>query len=361
MMRETKKYKKRGGKRTRKYYGGQATPVLSNNGNNNNHPSELKSIQQKGIVTLGEDKLSNMAGEVGDYVKSKALRLFGLQEIHPSQMQNVSTPASQLLDKSSSVASKLATDVVNVADKTSSAIVQNVNDVLRSPQVNQSLQESLQNTKEIAKDLLQTVNQSLNDPIVKQEFAIAMDNVSDYAKIAVDSLDEPLNDSIDMLNKAGQKALQGASTGMVKVVGDAVGAVPFVGPVVDIGKVVNDGSKAVASVIEAGSEAAEATSLLIGKTSENLKKAIQELDRKKQEAQSIMNRTNNSINQFRNNMPTTPRFQNNMAQNNMAQNNMAQNNMAQNYRGGRRLRETKKIHRRGYSYGKKKTYTKRNF
>lgn len=342
-MRETKKYKKRGGRKTRKHYGG-ASPVLSNVNANN---GELNAVKEKGIVTIGQDKLSTMMDDAGDYVKSKALRLFGLQPIQAPE--NVSTPTSQLLDKSSSVVSKVASDVVNVADKTSSAIVQNVNDVLRTPEVNQSLKQSLQQSGEIAKDLLHTVNESLNDPIVKEEFATAMDNVSDYAKIAVDSLDEPLNESIDMFNKAGEKALQGASTGIVKVVGDAVGAVPFVGPVVDIGKAVNDGSKAITSMIEAGSEAAEATSLLIGKTSDNLKSAIQELDSKKQEAQQIMNRTNNSINRFQNNMAT--------AQNNMT--NLDTTTPFQNARGGRRFRTTKKIHRRGYSYGKRKTSTKR--
>jgi hypothetical protein len=244
-----------------------------------------------------------MAKNVTDYAKTKALRVIGLEPIQENNEQNneANNKTNELTNKLSTGISKVTGDIVKVADQTSSALIQNVNDVLKTPQVNQTVAEAGKETTEIAKNLFKTFNASADNPEFKREFINATNNLADYATIVAQSMDEPINESIDMVRDAGVNAVSGVASGAVRVIGDAAGAVPYVGAVVDIGKAVNDGSKAIGSVIESGTQAVQAASLFIGKTSESFKKGLKMLEEKKKQAQEIMDRTNNSINQFQNN------------------------------------------------------------
>jgi len=252
-------------------------------------------VPKEGIIDIAKNKTVDAMSDVGSYVGKKALRLFGLQPVNSDDQQS-----TNIIGNVSKIANEATSSIGKIANDTTSSIIQNINDVLETPYVNKTVQQSSEDTKEILNNLLTTFNNNLNDPNLKQEFAEATDNLADYTKIAVNSLDEPINETVDMLNKAGVKAISGISSGAIKVATDAAGAVPFVGPIIDLGKAVNDGSKAVSSVIEAGSEATEATSLLIGKTSENFKAGLEALNAKKMEAENILNRTNSSINKFQN-------------------------------------------------------------
>jgi ABC-type transporter Mla subunit MlaD len=82
-------------------------------------------------------------------------------------------------------------------------------------------------------------------------------------------------------------------------------AVPGLGAVIEIGKMLNDGSKAASAVVEAGSEAVETASDAFVETTENVKQGLQELDEKKKMAEQISNRTTKSINDFENPLPAT--------------------------------------------------------
>jgi len=323
-MSRTKKYKKhRHFKKTKKYYGGaydepvnqiqqQSSPPLVQPPKINEEPittnvpinenGTIHELAQEGVFGIVEDKVSDMAKDVTDYVKTKALRVIGLQPIQENnESNNESNKTSELSNELSEGISKVSGDVVKVADQTSSAIIQNINDVLKTPEVNETVAEAGRETTEIAKKLLNTFNATANNPEFKRDFINATNNLADYATIVTESMDEPINQSIDMLHNAGVKAVSGLASGAVRVMGDAAGAVPYVGAVVDIGKAVNDGSKAIGSVIESGTEAVQAASMVIEKTSESFKKKLQMLEEKKKQAEQIMNRTNNSINQFQNN------------------------------------------------------------
>ena len=66
----------------------------------------------------------------------------------------------------------------------------------------------------------------------------------------------------------------------------------------EAGKIVNDVSKSVGTVVEAGTEAATAVSELVIDTKKNMDESIKELEKKKNLAQNITNRTNESIEEF---------------------------------------------------------------
>jgi ABC-type transporter Mla subunit MlaD len=185
-----------------------------------------------------------------------------------------------------------------VANQTAADTIGNVNEVLGSPQLNETVQQAAKNTTILSENLLENFNDAINSPEMKQETAEALNNIGDYTEIAVEALDKPLDKAIDELNEAGTKAASGAISGVIKVSTDAVAAVPYLGAVVELGKIVNDGSKAIGSVIEAGSETIETVSDLYTDTAKGIDKGIKELEKKKREAEDIRDRTEKSIQKF---------------------------------------------------------------
>jgi hypothetical protein len=290
-------------KKTKKLIGGVSNKKL-------NDEKPIASISQaidekEGIFDIVGDKASNFALETSDFLKNKTLRLFGLQPINEDESNNTSQEVDESVNKLSNAASgvlanvqSIGNDVASVVNKGSAALIGNINDVLESPKVETSVTEAAKETVEIGTKLLNKFNKNLNNPEFKEATKEALDNVGDYAKIGVEALNEPLDQAIDEINQAGNKAAAGVAAGVVKVGTDALGAVPGVGAIIDVGKMINDGTKAASTVVEAGTEATEAASELFIKTNEGIKQGIKELEEKKKEAMDISNRTSDSINQF---------------------------------------------------------------
>ena len=145
-----------------------------------------------------------------------------------------------------------------------------------------------------------TFNQAINDPVVKQEVEQAIDNAGEIGSVMVDAAKEPFNKAVDVAAEAIPKATGAAISGVVKVGTDAMAAIPGVGGVIEIGKIINDSSKAASAVIEAGSEAIETASDLFVETKANMEKGMQALEERKKMAEQISNRTTRSINEFEN-------------------------------------------------------------
>ena len=279
MNKQTKRNRK-AKNQTKKYYGGKS----------------MVSEDSRGVFDLIGDKLSGYSGKAFDYVKNKGLRLAGLQPINQSESNDVDTKINEISDGASGIVS----DVKNVFDKGSAAIIENINDVLVSPKVGESLNEAAEETAEIGEKLLENFNEKFESPEFKEEAKIALDNAADYANIAVEAMDEPINKAVDQLNEAGTKAASGAISGIIKVGTDALAAVPGAGAIIEIGKIANDASKAVGDVASASSQAASTISKVVEETGKNLDEGLDKLDEKKKEAMQISNRTNKSIKSFEN-------------------------------------------------------------
>ena len=283
MNKQTKRNRK-AKNQTKKYYGGKS----------------MVSEDSRGVFDLIGDKLSGYSGKAFDYVKNKGLRLAGLQPINQSESNNSTNDVDTKINEISDGASGIVSDVKNVFDKGSAAIIENINDVLQSPKVGESLNEAAEETAEIGEKLLENFNEKFESPEFKEEAKIALDNAADYANIAVEAMDEPINKAVDQLNEAGTKAASGAISGIIKVGTDALAAVPGAGAIIEIGKIANDASKAVGDVASASSQAASTISKVVEETSKNLDEGLDKLDEKKKEAMQISNRTNKSIKSFEN-------------------------------------------------------------
>lgn len=267
-----------------------------------------------GIFDVIGDKLATFSGNVAGYVENKGLRLLGLKKIKDGEpiknvpvsevdkkIETISDSATNAVSGIAAQASAIGEDIVKVADGTSAAILENVNDVLESPKVERSVVETAKKTAKDAVNLLNKVNVALDTPELKAATEDALDNVADYAEVAVDAMDKPINKAIDTLNKSGAEAASGVGSGLIKVATDMAGAVPGVGAVIDAGKALNDGSAAVGKVVEAASTTVEAVSDAVEQTSENFKEGIEKLNEAKNavaEKTDVLGKGANSLNKL---------------------------------------------------------------
>ena len=242
-----------------------------------------KDTNSKGIFTLIGDKLSNYTGKITNYIKDKGLRLAGLEPI-----------------KKDGVVPPVDNEIGSAASGLAASVIGNVNEVLGSPQLQDSLNNTASETAEIGTNLLENVNEKLSTPQFKEAATKVIDNVADYTNIIVKAIDEPLNNSIDTLNEAGTKAMSGIASGAIKVGTDALAAVPGAGAVIELGKMANDASAAAGDVVEATSDATTAVANIVKETTENMKEGIDDLKNKELEAKQIGGRINKSIHLFEN-------------------------------------------------------------
>jgi len=285
MNKQTKRIRRNRKNKTRKYYGG-AVPeeTVKNSDYVNQSNQSVESNESKGIFDIIGERGLKLSGKAFTYVKDKGLRLFGLQPIQqPEVEQNAATQeVDQKINEIGNAASEIIGDVKDVVDKGSAAVLGNINEVLQSPQVGETLTEAASETAEIGEKLLETFNEKLSTPEIKEEAKIALDNAADYADIAVEALDEPINKAVDQLNEAGTKAASGIAAGIVKVGTDALAAVPGAGAVIEVGKIVNDASRAFGDVASAASEATSTVSKVVEETSKNINEGIEKLEEKKE-------------------------------------------------------------------------------
>jgi len=286
MSKQTKNNKRNKQKnKTQKHYGGYQnntiiTPTNANNTANNN----------EGILNVIGDKLSNYTGSTTNYLKEKGLRFIN------STNNGTNTSSSSSTDENG----KFISNVINVIDKGSAAVLSNVNDILKDPTLKKGIIETAKETATISEDLLENFNNNLSTPKLKEETKKAIDNAADYVELVVTSMDEPINKSIDQLSASGTKAASAAVSGAIKVGTDALGAVPFYGAIIDAGKIANDSFKSFSKMSEAASDASKTFSKIVEESSQNINVGLKELKERKKEASQITNRTMNSINTFQN-------------------------------------------------------------
>ena len=286
--------------KSKRYYGGAQIEHVS--------PVPQERVKPPGIFNLIGDKLATYSGNVAGYVKNKGLRLIGLQEIHPGQepiknesvsavdnkIGQISDAATNAISGLVSQASAIGADVVKVADGTSAAILENVNDVLESPKVEHSVVETAKQTAKDTVNLLNKVNEALDTPELKAVAETTLNNAAEYTNIAVEAMDKPIDKVIDKVNESGAKAAAGVAAGVVRVATDAAAAVPGAGAIIDIGKMVNDSTAAVGKVVEAASTSVENISDAVEETTENFKEGIEKLNEAKNALQDKTNVLGNS-------------------------------------------------------------------
>jgi hypothetical protein len=298
--------------KSRKHYGGSLglahKPELANK-------PEL-AHKNNGIFNIISDKLSVYSDKALNYVKDKGLRLAGLQVIKEPETNTSAQEVDQKLNELSNSPPGVITSVKNVFDKGSAAIITNINEVLGSQKISESIGDAAKDTAIIGEQLLGNFNKVVSTPEMKEQTRAALENTADYANIVIESMNEPVNKAMDSLNEAGTKAASGAVTGAIKVGSNAMAAVPGFGALISLGKIANDVTAAVGDVVESASNATTTISKIVEETSENIAEGFDKLEEKKKSKNefnelnknglNVTNRVNKSINEFENPVKTVP-------------------------------------------------------
>jgi hypothetical protein len=260
--------------------------------------------ERKGVLDIASDKISNAASVVVNKAEDIGLNALGLERINHSDNID-SSKQNENLEKNGESAPGVVSNVGNVVNKTSAAVLDNINDVLSSQVVSNNVEEAANETAEITSKLAEKFNDAMSRPEVKEKVDKAIENAAEISEVIIRSSEKPLQEAAKVSVEAGTKALGAASAGIIKVGTDMMAAVPGLGAVIELGKILNDGSKAASAVVEAGTEAVETASDAFMETSENVKRELKDLEEKKKMAEQISNRTTKSISQFENPLPNT--------------------------------------------------------
>lgn len=256
--------------------------------------NKSKNEERQGIIDIIGNKISGVASSATKAIGDAGLKVVGLERINKTREEDDN------INKVGDTASGIVSDVGNVVDKTSAAIIENVNEVLGSDTVKETTEQAAENTAELVKETAEKFNEALNNPEVKAEVEESIEKAGEVASVIVKAAEKPIEKAVDVTANATSKATGAALAGFIKVGTDMIAAVPGVGAVIEVGKILNDGTRAASAVVEAGSEALEAASDAFIETKENTEKGLKILEEKKKLADEVSNRTTKSIKDFEN-------------------------------------------------------------
>ena len=234
--------------------------------------------ERMGVLDMIGDSIKQAAASAAETAENAGLKVLGLERVGADVAANGAPSA-----------------IGNAA----TGAISGVNSVLESSEVHNSVVGTAKETAEIASGLLGDVNRELNNPEVKREVGESLRNAGEYGSMLVEAGREPFNKAVDVAAEAIPRATGAAISGAIKVGTDALGAIPGVGGIIEIGKIINDGSRAASAVVQAGSEIAEAGSDMMATTAKNMDEQMQELQKHRDMGQRITQRTHDSIQRFR--------------------------------------------------------------
>lgn len=259
MTYNTKRFK-RGRNATRKYYGGQLAPAQGP------QIDKKEFIKHEGILTELANKVVNLLKPVLKIGLTKALNA-----IEPTAGTEVSQAQEPEQDSRLKQAGRTAANILN---KGLALVLNQVNTVLAAPGVQTTVDVEATRATELVTDIFSRVAEKLKDPKLQEQARLAGDELTIYAKILVEAMREPLTELVGILSQAGLKATSAIIVGIIKVVTDAMAAVPGIGAVIEVGKIANDVSRAVGDAAEAGSNATTAASKAVFDITENVKQGL---------------------------------------------------------------------------------------
>jgi len=262
MTYSTKRFK-RGKNATRKYYGGQQSP-------DNSQTDKKVFIKHEGILTEFANRVVNLLKPALKIGLTKALN--ALEPAADTETFNM--PAQEPVPAQDSRLKQAGRTAVDILNRGLGLVLKQVNIVLASPGVQTSLDAEAARATELVTDIFSRVAEKLRDPKLQEQARLAGDELAVYAEILVEAMREPLTELVGVLSQSGLKATSAITVGIIKVVTDAMAAVPGLGAVMEIGKIANDVSRAVGDAAEAGSNATTAASKALFDVTENVKAAI---------------------------------------------------------------------------------------
>ena len=318
------KYTRRRTKKNRKNKtikrGGSSVEPIKEDKESIKEDTEPTKKKREGIFDMIGNKISGAVSSTTTSLSDAGLKIMGLKRINKDaeeekkleeedkkleEEEEKSKKLDESVEKMGDAASGVISGVGNALDKTGAVLLNTTNAILDSDDAKESTEEAAEETANILKEGASTINDALDQPEVKKEIKEVLDNIGDVGEIAVEAAEKPLNKMVDVAAEATPKIVGATASGLMKVGWDMLGSVPYLGGIIDLGRAINDGSKAISASIEAGSEIAEVTSDAVTETTKKFEEGMKELNEKKLESQEIADRTTKSIEDFENPVKNT--------------------------------------------------------
>lgn len=234
---------------------------------------------------------ANIAGNVSGVVEGAVEGAFsGIEKTSTNIVSSISGAASSIGKTSANIADNVS-GVASSVSGAASNIAGSVDQVFQTINVEGGPANAIQKVSE-------NFNEALDKPEVKAAITKSIENVGEISNIVVGAAAKPIEKVVDVASGAVQKATGSALSGVVKVGTDLMGAVPGAGAIIEAGKMINDSSKAVSAIVEAGSKTVESAADSYIESKENFEKDLKEFNEKKKTGYEISNRTNKSIKDF---------------------------------------------------------------
>ena len=298
---KTKKTKR--GRKTRKYlvnksnlYGGSngGSNVGSNVGSN-----DTNTLANNGLFGVIGNKALSLAGTAVGYIENKAAGVLGYKPKNVEADIDKNLLVEQSKEGLSNVSNVFST-TNNILKKGTATVIEGANSIINNNLVKESVAEAAGNTVDITKNLLKTVEEKLDNPALMEEVAVVSEKLGIQGAKVINALDEPINAAIDQTTKTASKLMSNLGKSGVNVGFGVASEIPVLGTFLIGAKIINDASKAVGSVVEAGSESLKIGSDIIKSVKEETYK-LKELN---EEKNNVINRVNESIGGFRNPLKT---------------------------------------------------------
>ena len=230
-------------------------------------------MSDKDISNKDDNKFSfieimiNKAFELGSsaagYLYPKLLRLIGALPINIDSNSNLSMYNSIV-----------SNEEPNIITKSIATFLEMINGVIGNSLVNESLEQATQNTKNKISNLIEIINAKLNDPAFKFRFKLFLKNISEYCVIVLKAMDNPIDDAIDKLSETSLKLAKEMVASGAKVTTSALAAIPGIGVIFDLIRMMTDISEGATSIVDAGSSFTKTFSEIITQTSKNVDKEL---------------------------------------------------------------------------------------
>jgi len=220
--------------------------------------------------------------------------VLGFKRINDEEEAKLSQTPSEMSQKASelaSTASNVASGIANKANQVGSLIVGELNKKLDSSEVKGTLTQAIENTVEIAKDIVEKANDKLNDPKFVGEVAEATKKISETAATVIEAAEPSINQVIDQTSEIGEKMFSKVGDSVVNIALNTAEAVPGVGAGIGLIRDLDKAAVAGEAIVEAGMKTAATFADGITKTEEALKQ-------KMEEAKTVANRTTQGISAF---------------------------------------------------------------
>jgi len=183
-------------------------------------------------------------------------------------------------DKEKSKLAQVGEKASELLDIATTAVLQKANTFLENSGVESAVDAEADKATKKLTSIFNRITAILADPELQQAAVNAGKEVGDYTTILVDAMREPLSELAVVVAEADLKATGAILAGIIKVVTDAMAAVPGLGAVIEVGKISNDIAGAAGDVVHSGTTATTAASKFVYEITQNIMKQVQLLKNK---------------------------------------------------------------------------------